>query len=296
MKLVDATRREDGTYIGGRVVVATNAEIADISLEQYRGNVPGAAGDGPDARFQYNGAPLGLFGYVRASMSSGGFTLNPVYELTMSMRTLCDEVKERSIQVNMSVASGIASRPHPGLLPGNFPGSDNAEWEEHASLAADARLRNSVAELYRSVEENIRLWQAHDLRIAYDGPSLKDALEESFEREARSCAVTYKNSDGKVIALTLGDVILRLNSLGFDPYHCIERRWGAVSAEELASCKDDETKTRWYMAEQRLRNQAEAAHRERPALTLSELDAHAPGSGTDAWPPVHIEALIENMI
>jgi len=71
LKLVGAIRRKDGTFLGGRVVLASNREIVDYSLEQYRGNTGGAKGDGPDAQFSYNNASLDLFEYARAAMSGG---------------------------------------------------------------------------------------------------------------------------------------------------------------------------------------------------------------------------------
>ena len=61
--------------------------------------------------------------------------------------------------------------------------------------------------------------------------------------------------------MTLGfdSIMERLFALDFDPYHCIERRWGA-SDRELATCTDGEVKTRWFKAEQRLRNQTDRAY------------------------------------
>ena len=86
------------------------------------------------------------------------------------------------------------------------------------------------------------------------------------------CAITYINSASKAVTLELGDVASRLFALDFDPYHCIERRWGASSADELASCKDDETKARWYKAEQVLRNQIDAGYVARQAISLAEME------------------------
>ena len=37
LKLAGAARQADGTYVGGRMVLAANREIADFSMEQYRG-------------------------------------------------------------------------------------------------------------------------------------------------------------------------------------------------------------------------------------------------------------------
>jgi hypothetical protein len=74
------------------------------------------------------------------------------------------------------------------------------------------------------------------------------------------------------VTLELGDVASRLFALDFDPYHCIERRWGATNPEELASCKDSELKTRWYKAEQVLRNQIDAGYVARQAISLNEME------------------------
>ncbi|MEY4966490.1 MAG: hypothetical protein RL274_2073 [Pseudomonadota bacterium] len=67
LKLVGAVRQADGTLRDGRVVLARNDEIADYSLEQYRGTV--GSGDGANARFDHDNTPLDLFGYVRAVMT-----------------------------------------------------------------------------------------------------------------------------------------------------------------------------------------------------------------------------------
>ena len=67
LKLVGAVRQADGSYRGGRVVLARNDEIADYSLEQYRGNR--GKGEGWDARFTHQDAELDVFGYVRAMMT-----------------------------------------------------------------------------------------------------------------------------------------------------------------------------------------------------------------------------------
>ncbi len=88
----------------------------------------------------------------------------------------------------------------------------------------------------------------------------------------RDCAITYINSASKAVTLDLNQIAGRLFALDFDPYHCIERRWGATSADELASCKDTDIKTRWYKAEQVLRNQVDAGYVMRQAVSLPEIE------------------------
>ena len=271
LKLVGATLK-NGIYVGGRMVLARNKEIADFSMEQYRGNGAGAQADGPNARFAYNNASLGLFEYARASMSGGNLAFNPAYELQVSMQSLCHEIKERAIHVNDAKVNGIPDRPQIARIPGNSAQTDNAEWAAYATLPADARMRNSFLQFYLGVARMLKLAEQRDPRIVQDKGTLKDRLQDAYAAASRDCTITYINSASKAVTLELGDVASRLFTLDFDPYHCIERRWGATNPEELASCKDDETKTRWYKAEQVLRNQIDAGYVARQAISLNEME------------------------
>ncbi len=289
LKLVGATLKS-GAYVGGHMVLARNKEIADFSMEQYRGTGPGAKGDGPDARFAYNNAALGLFEYARASMSAGNFAFNPAYELQVSMQALCHEVKERAIHVNDAKANGIPDRPQIARIPGTAAQNDNAEWAAYATLPADARLRNSFMQFYLGVARMIRQSQQRDTRMVQDKGSLKDHLQEVYAAGSRDCAITYINSASKPVTLDLNQIAGRLFALDFDPYHCIERRWGASSPEELASCKDADIKTRWYKAEQVLRNQVDAGYVMRQAVSLPEIEKLALTAPTG----LDVNALIQN--
>ena len=78
--------------------------------------------------------------------------------------------------------------------------------------------------------------------------------------------------------------------MSFDPYECIERRWGA-RAEELAACTDDESKAHWYKAEQRLRNQIDRTYDVRMGFSLAQLlfptrPVCRDGVGTDLLSPI----------
>ena len=295
LKLVGATAGPNGALVGGHVVLAPNNAIADFSLEQYRGNIAGLAGDGPDAAFRYGNTPLGFFEYVRTSMSGGAFALNPVYELKTAMQSLCHVVKERAIHVDMAIDNGIDKKRQPSHIAGNTAESDDAEWDAYATSAADARLRNSVAQLHGDLVKIVALWQHHDLNIAYDGASLQEALQQTYDAEAQSCRLTYVSSDRKPVTLGLDQILSRLSVIDFDPYHCIERRWGATAAQELSSCKDDAIKTRWYEAEQTLRNQAEAGYQAHPAYALGELENGPRANGADEALPFDLKALIDGM-
>jgi hypothetical protein len=258
------------------VVLATNAQIADYGLEQYRGS--DGKGNGPDAHFTYNNVPLGLFEYARAAMSGGKFAFNPSFELQVSLQSLCHDVRERAIHVNMAMDAAIHRKAEPSVPTGKA-GADTTEWDAYATLPMDARLRNSFATLYRDLSQMITLWNAHDPRIVSDRGSLIEHLKEIYAQQSQACVITYTNSDAKAVSLNLDQVSDRLFALDFDPYHCPERRWGATGAE-LASCKDDETKSGWYRAEQGLRNQMDVGFVARPSLSLTD---RAQAGNARAW-------------
>jgi hypothetical protein len=152
LRLVGAELRADGSYAGGTVVLAANDAIADFSLEQYRGNAPDAKDDDPRMQFRYNNVPLDLYEYARASMSNGGFAFNPVYELEVTMGSLCRDAK--------------AGTPE-----------------------ADARVKSGFAGLYADLSKVSALWEQRDLRVVYHGSSLKKTLADTYAAEKQACVI-----------------------------------------------------------------------------------------------------------
>ena len=78
-------------------------------------------------------------------------------------------------------------------------------------------------------------WQERDPRIVYDGASLKEDLRKTYTDEAAACNVTYTNSAGAPATIGFDDMVKRLFAIDFDPYHCVERRWGAT--ESARACE-----------------------------------------------------------
>jgi len=148
LKLVGAELRPDGTYVGGHIVMAANDEIADFSLEQYRGNVADAQGGDP--QFRYNNASLDLYEYARAAMSNGGFAYNPVYEIEVAMGSLCRDAQNRTRE-------------------------------------ADARVRSGFAALYADLSKISDQWRQRDRRIVYHGLSLRETLAETYAAQEQAC-------------------------------------------------------------------------------------------------------------
>ncbi len=94
-------------------------------------------------------------------------------------------------------------------------------------------------------------------------------------RETSFCRIATGYS-----TLTYEDARRRLFAMSFDPYHCLERRWGDA-------CNDDPLKQAWYDAEQNLRNQIERTYDAHMGFTLDELkkqpDVAAPDTDVRAY-------------
>ncbi|MGQ0742348.1 MAG: hypothetical protein ACT4OG_08680 [Alphaproteobacteria bacterium] len=293
-KLAGARRGPGGALIGGRTVHANNDQIADYSLEQYFGTEPNPKNDEKKARYAYEGVQLGPFEYVRVAVSGGKATYNPVYELKATLRTLCNDLNDRALYVTQAIVENIHKKPHPSRLPDNIYETGNVEWEIYSTPSRDARIKSASAHFYKDLKQMIELWIARDPRIVYDGMDLKKDLEQAYTEFAPTCTVTYVNTQQRTVTLNFEDMMSRLFAMSFDPYHCIELRWGATG-DELRTCADSASKRRWYEAEQRLRNQIERTYGVQMGFDVAALERAAPRSGVDTAPPVNIKELINSV-
>jgi len=150
--LVGATRDAQGHLIGGHMVLATNAQIADFSLVQYTGNSR-VQNEAAKASFQYNGIDVGPYEYVRVVLSGGKTTEAPVYELKATLRNVCGELK----------------RP--------------------AKSRRDREIREALVALRKTLAQDADLWVHRDPRLAYDGAFLKQDLAKAYEEEAAACTL-----------------------------------------------------------------------------------------------------------
>src|SRR5262249_54943830 len=158
-----------------------------------------------------------------------------------------------ALYVDMAVEKGVQKKLQPQKLPNNIYGADDLEWGTYSTPSRDARIKTAAPEVYIDLQKMLFFLEKGGPPICYYGLFLKEDLKKIYAQEAAACTVTYKNSKGEDVRLGFDDLMARLFSMDFDPYHCIERRWGA-SGRELETCNDNESKARWYKAEQRLRN------------------------------------------
>lgn len=280
LKLVGATATPDGTLVGGRVVFSKNAELADFSTEQFFGNVARPADrEWASGQFTIEGQQVDYYDYVRARMGGGSLTFEPVQEVRNMVRANCEDLRYRAEAVDLAIRNGIQNKAQPSRLPTNIYGTEG-EWEEYSTPSRDARLKASFKELRDQVHRFVEWHNAGDKRVRFSGGSIAQALLKAYDEEAALCTITYLRSNGTPVQLGYEEIRKRLFLLSFDPYHCIERRWGASQPAELSTCRDDATKAAWYAAEQGLRNQIDRTYDARMDFTLAELQGPVgPGKG-----------------
>jgi hypothetical protein len=201
-------------------------------------------------------------------------------------------LKYRIDAVEAAITAGLPTRPQPDRLPRNIYGTDG-DWETYSTPSRDARLKTSFKELRDEVARFLLLATTEPDRLAYAGADLAGDIRTAYSTEAAACSISYETSQGVRRTLDFEGVKARLFAMSFDPYHCPERRWGATSADELATCPDGPGKQAWYAAEQRLRNQIERTYDARMDFSLTDLIRRAPGSGVDTPPDVFVLAVLD---
>jgi hypothetical protein len=297
--LEGARRTSSGVLLGGRIVAARNSEIPDFSLEQYVGNPPTEPANWARAEFVYNGEKMDFYKYLRARVSFGELAYHPVEELRGMMQTLCSDIRTRKHAIEISLQQRTNRMTPPSRLPDNLYGTDGV-WELYSTPSRDARLKTAFKEMYDQTIEFVRMQEMDAPRLVYTGQDMPRDLLQAYEQENAACKTIYRTSDGREITLTIDDVMRRLFKLSFDPYQCVERRWGASDPAELASCTDGPDKARWYEVQQNLRNQIDRTYDVNMGYTQEEL-MRGPygtrtGKGVETPPEVDIRAWLQQKI
>lgn len=242
------------------VQATPNEELNDYSLEQFERTKP----------FEINNVSMNFHEYVRNKLSTGTLEYKPIVELSELIDELCRDVKERATAVNTSIEFGIQNQNHPDKLPANIFGTDG-DWENYSTPSRDARLKASIKEGRMLMIKMIEGQKAGDPAIKYTGANLAAELEETYDREVNKCVIDIKKTNGQVVKLSLNTVFKNIFKLSFDPYHCIELRWGMTDAESMKSCNQSKDKIDWYNAEKDLRNIIERDYSVKMDFTSKEL-------------------------
>lgn len=293
MTLVGATLGVDGYLRGGTITLAPDAAISDWSDEQFFGTEPGKPRTWSSGKFVLNGEALDYYEYVRKRLAGANYKYNPLDETRVMVQALCEAVKYRMDAVDIAIKAGIHLRPQPSRLPNNIYGTEG-DWEIYSTPSRDARLKTAFKELRDEIARFLALASTDRAKLDYDGADLRSDLRRAYLEETAACTFSYPTSDGKIVELGFSKLAERLFRLSFDPYHCVERRWGATAPDELASCTDDSDKRAWYEAEQRLRNQISRTYDTWMGFSLSQLQQRAPGSGIDHPPEIDVLELLQD--
>lgn len=295
VRLVNYTQGPGGVLLGGVVQFTANKDIPDYSWEQFFGTGVSEPKDGnwSSGKFMIGEEQFEYYDFVRTRMAGGSLSYEPIAELRNMMRSNCEDIKYRAEAVDLAIKAGIQNKSQIQRLPPNIYGTEG-EWEDYSTPSRDARLKTAFKEKRDMIERLVTDYRAGSKRIVYAGANLTADLIRAYDEEAAACSIAYARTDGSQKVLGYEEVRKRLFLVSFDPYHCVERRWGAYDPAELATCRDGADKAAWYKAEQRLRNQIDRTYEARMDHDLGTLQAgRAEGTGVDAPPDVDLRGWLQ---
>ena len=269
-RLEGAKNAPDGSLIGGRIVLTADRDLKDWSDEQFFGTQAPRPDDWKNSVFEVAGLKVDYHDFVRMRLAGPDFKYEPLGETRSMLRQLCTELKYRVTAVELATKAGFDRRPQPDRLPDNIYAT-KGDWEVYSTPSRDARIRTAFEETRDEIYRFLKLNKDGSGILNYTGQSLRAELLAIYREEAAACSITYTKSDGAAVTLGFDELKRRLYNMSFDPYHCIELRWGADDAAELASCQDSKVKRDWYEAEARLRNQLVRTYGEKMGWSLAQL-------------------------
>ncbi len=295
LSLVSASRDSSGNFIGGKIAGTPNRNLPLYSLTQFYGTHPDRNGSWSKGSFLAAGKTVNFYDYVRLQLTEGEQHLDPLVDMAQLTDDICVSLKDRVPAVEAARENGVSNKPHPERLPLNIYGTEG-EWENYATPSRDARLKVSYMDLLANAKSAIERHKSRDPAIRYNGGNLAKDLFAVYAKHAQACQFSYKTSSGRTVLMNLEAARQRLFAMSFDPYHCIELRWGARIDAELASCQDDSNKRAWYTQQQWLRNQSERRYDARMDYSLSELRGPMEGVGITTPPDVDIIGYLKSQM
>ncbi len=293
VRIVGAQSDDHGSLIGGRAALPRAPEAPGFSDEQHSARLTA------DDRYLLDGRPVPYFEFVTARLAARPSVIDPILEMERRVESLCRELEDRVTAVHQAIRVMLPRDPHPERLPPNIYGTGGHWqwniWEQYSSPSRDAHIKTALKELADSTRGMIDRHRDGDDRISYRGDDLAADMYRTYTAAAGNCTISYANSAGREVTLDLLDITERAFRLSFDPYHCVELRWGA-EGRELDSCPDDADKLRWYRNQQYLRNQLERRYDQRMDFSVEQLAILQPGNGVAEPPDIDVARYLETQI
>lgn len=254
---------------GNNIKAASNEELEGYSLEQFFGNT-GYNRNWQQSNFTFKGESLDYYEYVRYSLSKGDLKYDPILELGELLDELCLDFKERNHSVNLAIKAGMNKQSHPDRLPNNIYGTDG-EWETFSTPSRDARFKASIREGRKLMIKLISAHRKGSASVSYTGTDLVGHLIDTYEKKTNSCRIEFNDSANERVKLDLDGAIEGVYNLSFDPYHCIEQRWGILNG----NCSQSRELNLWYDAQSGLRNRIDRDYSMKMDFYLDELASAA---------------------
>lgn len=292
LEVVGAERDANGSFIGGSTIVPRAPEVPGYSPLQYTGRV-----EGTEDQYRFDGRLMSYHDFVRHRLARDRLEIDPLVEIGQRVEAACTSLRDRTTAVEHALRVGVHNDPHPERLPPNIYGTGGhwqwSIWERYSSPSRDAHIKTELKHILDAARGFIERHRDGDPMISYDGDNIAADMLVAYLDAADRCSVNYTNSKGRVVELGFIELTRRAFRLSFDPYHCVELRWGA-RGEELDSCDQDRKKMQWYENQQFLRNQIERRYDDRMDFTVEELAQPRAGNGVTEPPDIDVIRFLES--
>lgn len=298
-----AVVERDSWFGPKKIRMVTDREIDDLdeiyedsySDEQYR------LFEKPSDTVRYRDRNISVeveyLDFLRLRMSGGRYRLDPVGQFRDDVMRLCRNMQYRREAVLAATEKGFHLQEHPPRLPDNIYGAQG-EWERYSTPGRDVLFKQRVMAVVDNLKKYRKLIDDRHplLKPGLSVARFKAEALAAWHEVAGSCRISYRASNGRERSFNLIEAIRRVPYMSFDPYMCPERRFGATSPEELATCTDSPDKREWYVYQQFLRNHMAKDSTAPMGWSLEELKAI---NGTQVDPKLverlDVEKAIQNL-
>ena len=209
---------------------------------------------------------VGFIDRVKLDISEGKAQLDPRDEMRTRSREFCKDIRDRISYVETARVKGIPGKPHPDTMPGDISMGGSSDWQEFSSPSRDSHLKEKLVQISAVIGRFVSYQEQGLPNSVFHGTKsqlateLLSVLEEENTRctsglDYNNAPLGYTKSDGEFQPLTMKNFVERVQDFSFDPYHCVELRWGApANSDDVSSCDMSLDKWDWYQSQSQIRN------------------------------------------